>query len=339
MFGTLRLFLAFVVVCGHLEVRPLWFIIASVSAVVVFFIVSGYVITALLDRNRASGRGAAYFYAERALRIFPLYWAFLALAFVAMIAVRPDDGLVAGPVTGFGILANITAFPMSAWRVVPDLQTWALIPPSWSLAVELQFYLVAPLFLLWPGRRLVVFGLSLVAYAIVATGSAETTALGIQFLPCIIWALCAGGIIHDVRHRKSRLAPFSICYLAVLLTFSFLAGSRLLNEHTAPVLLGFLAGAPIVLLLSRYRSVRLDAILGAASYGVFISHWSVMWLMNAVQPYRVLEGLAAGCYVIIALAVSFGLGLLAHVAIEQPIRAWRVALVRPAQDLNLRPSV
>ncbi len=102
--------------------------------VVIFFVLSGYLITSLLTREKArEGRiGLGAFYLRRALRLWPALIAML-LGTIALGA-SARSALVAG--TYLTDLANI-----SGRLVLPYGHTW-------SLAVEEQFYLVWPLCLL-----------------------------------------------------------------------------------------------------------------------------------------------------------------------------------------------
>lgn len=110
-----------------------------------FFVISGFLITTLLLREvRAAGRihlGA--FYARRALRLMPLYYALLGVLALLFGAVWPD-ALMSGPF--FDDLPWYASYS-SNW-IVPG--TFMAI--TWSLAMEEQFYLTWPTILRWaPG--------------------------------------------------------------------------------------------------------------------------------------------------------------------------------------------
>ncbi|MBY4869575.1 acyltransferase [Burkholderia sp. Bp9017] len=150
-----------------------------------FFFISGFLIVGELHRNRqAIERGTmtrrhafALFLAKRALRIFPVYYLLLAALAIAH-ALFYQRGVNLG-------LAWHATFLSNYWiGVVKD--GW---PGStshfWSLAVEQQFYLIAPLTLLAvPAARHVRLGISAVA----ACALAHLALYAVDASPVLIYA-------------------------------------------------------------------------------------------------------------------------------------------------------
>ena len=118
-------------------------IIASVVAggwgVDLFFALSSYLITELLLQEKAQqGRIAVgAFWVRRALRIWPLYIAFV-LAALFVIPRFLVDRLSGGYALAFGTFTANWA--LAAWGMVPSC-----VGPLWSVSIEEQFYLVWPL--------------------------------------------------------------------------------------------------------------------------------------------------------------------------------------------------
>ncbi len=129
----------------HLDLRLLWR--TGFLGVHLFFVISGFLITTLLLREKAANGSISLrkFYLRRTLRIFPAYYLTLGL-FLLMCMSIPElqrDGLAT-------YIHNLPSFLTytSNWFVNP----WGLgghagrviFVPAWSLATEEQFYLFWP---------------------------------------------------------------------------------------------------------------------------------------------------------------------------------------------------
>jgi peptidoglycan/LPS O-acetylase OafA/YrhL len=128
---------------GHFDwlhdVPPFWF-----AGVDLFFVLSGFLISGILVEARHSPRYFRTFYARRAFRIFPLYYAVFA-GYIIAISVLPSE-----TVSTWRLFEN----PFPSWTYGLYLQNFAMaavdnfgpiwMAGSWSLAVEEQFYLTLP---------------------------------------------------------------------------------------------------------------------------------------------------------------------------------------------------
>jgi peptidoglycan/LPS O-acetylase OafA/YrhL len=111
-----------------------------------FFVLSGFLITGILIDSKSSKNYFGAFYLRRALRIFPVYYGLLTVAWLTVVFVTPGDRQV---LTGANSMAwywlyasNIGMAVKGNWLASP---TWVGLGHFWSLAVEEQFYLVWPL--------------------------------------------------------------------------------------------------------------------------------------------------------------------------------------------------
>jgi peptidoglycan/LPS O-acetylase OafA/YrhL len=104
-----------------------------------FFVISGFLITyLLLQENEKTGSvSLRKFYIRRALRILPVYFAFLLVVFLLQIFTPFHQPLI----VWIGNLTFSTDFLPTTWTT----------GHLWSLAVEEQFYLLWPLLLVWIG--------------------------------------------------------------------------------------------------------------------------------------------------------------------------------------------
>jgi peptidoglycan/LPS O-acetylase OafA/YrhL len=134
--GVFRFFL------NHLDVGSL--------GVTVFFVISGYLITSLLLREtrRTGTIHLGGFYFRRAMRIFPAYYVYLAVAL--LVSMRLGPHISAGPfLSAFGYFSNYYPYRLSH----PEFNGWR-IGQTWSLSLEEQFYCLWPAFLLFFPKRL-----------------------------------------------------------------------------------------------------------------------------------------------------------------------------------------
>lgn len=122
-----------------------------------FFVLSSYLITELLLREREEhGRvDVGAFWIRRILRIWPLYFAFLAVVFTLVPRIL-NDHVPRGYALAF--LTFTANWAMASWGLVGSVAM-----PLWSVSVEEQFYLVWPVVARHlPARRLAVFSACLV---------------------------------------------------------------------------------------------------------------------------------------------------------------------------------
>lgn len=106
-----------------------------------FFVISGFLITYLLlqENNQNGSVSLRKFYIRRALRILPVYFAFLLVVFLLQIFTPFHQPLI----VWIGNLTLTTDFLPVTWTT----------GHLWSLAVEEQFYLLWPLLLIWMGLK------------------------------------------------------------------------------------------------------------------------------------------------------------------------------------------
>jgi len=127
----------------HYGLLPFGFAKLGVS---LFFVLSGFLITLLMLReHEATGTvSLKRFYARRALRIFPAYYVFLAVAFGWM-AFHGD----AVP----GALVLVSVFYVLNYAQASGSFRQTPVSHCWSLAIEEQFYLLWPFMLRTAWRR------------------------------------------------------------------------------------------------------------------------------------------------------------------------------------------
>ena len=257
-----------------------------------FFAISGVLITTLLLRERdRNGRiSISAFYIRRTGRIFPLYYAVLAVYVVLVLATRADTP------EGQYFLSKLPAFLTytSNWFVDLDAGNSVIFYFAWSLATEEQFYLFWPpllmcLLLLRSDRKvhvLIALG-ALILVNQLALASSSTaflvTVLGSLALPILLGAILAV-MLHDPTGFAILKGPLGQRWSAPALGAAILASLAVPTpEQLTQVLMALLAAAicmredtwlhPVL----RWRPL---AWVGIVSYGIYLMH---MLVANAVR--------------------------------------------------------
>jgi peptidoglycan/LPS O-acetylase OafA/YrhL len=294
-----------------------------------FFALSGFLITTLLLRElRESGRVRLWaFYARRSLRIFPLYYAVLALYALRALQTQGSSEVARHFLQALPLHATYTA----NWLVDYSVPHPVMFAFSWSLCVEEQFYWVWPGVLALLGRR----------------------------LPAALFMLGAVVVDFLAEHAYLRsVLPDGSLGLRVVTSFATPIGCGSLlallmdsgrGFEVARRVLGFRASAPLLLALSVYwltlpatpyleLSATLAALVGAVamradnglgwllewaplkrvgalSYALYLLHITALGLVRRFLPQ--LEQSALWVF-----AVGFPLSLIfaevAHRAVERP---------------------
>lgn len=284
-----------------------------------FCILSAFLIASLLLRERReTGKiHFAHFYLRRALRIFPAYFALVALCFGAAL-VWPTDAHLAVIPSMMPYLLTFTA------NLLPTMN---FLGALWSVCAEEQFYLVWPAierFL--PGRRRylalgALFLLNLV-FAVAAWKQmfpARLHVANMTFQPFVLGVALAL-LCNDERgiawlRRRTTRSTLLLVFLA--LAFCFF-GSRN-HANVGPkrfliqlVLVAFLALA--ALRTSPYLNRGLDwaplARLGKVSYGVYLVHMPLLWLFGFDRASLLTP--------VLGLAVSWAVAELSFRFLETP---------------------
>lgn len=315
--GFLRLLLALLVLLSHADLR-LAQLNPGVTAVVGFYLISGYVMAGLVHRHYDRPARIPWFYLDRALRLAPQYLLYAGLVLAWYLWTRtPTAFLRHAPGPG-DIASNLLVVPLNFY-MFNGTDAFTLIPPAWSLGAELQFYLLAPLMLLWPRVGLALAAASLGVHALAWLGRLHTDWFGYRLLPGILWVFGVGMVLfHWHRHHPRRAAWLAAA--APVLALCVYAWLRARGQHAAPyhqeVLLGWGLGIPMVHALAQRRLGAWDHWAGDLSYGVFLNHFLLIWVLFPQA------GHTPGQWAVLA-ACSLALSAVSQRWVEQPVLAWR----------------
>jgi peptidoglycan/LPS O-acetylase OafA/YrhL len=301
----------------------------------IFFVISGFLITAIMVRDIADGRfSITRFYRHRIVRILPallvMMTVTLALGCVLLLPNQLRDlGRSAAATSVFG--SNVYFYLTSDYfAAASDAKP---LVHTWSLAVEEQFYLLYPL-LLWSLRGLsrqrlaqAIAGLALASFAIGGWLATTYPSAAFFLLPARIWELSLGalvalGTVPTIANRSIRAA---LCVLAIaVIAASCIAISSgwpfpvpfaLPPAVAAAVLLAYGGEGPTARLLGAWP---LRAI-GLISYSAYL------WHRPIIAFYQIRHGSTlAPVETVGLLCASLGAAWLSFALVERAAsRRWR----------------
>jgi peptidoglycan/LPS O-acetylase OafA/YrhL len=322
----------------------------------VFFVISGFVITGLLLRERATtGRTSLpSFYGRRVRRILPAATLVICTTVIATYAAL---GVVDGNPTA--VAARWTAVFLANFHFASNGTDYlaATLPPSplqnfWSLAVEEQFYLVFPaIFLLAASlrstvslrARLAVTLVAIVAFSLLVSAVQTSSSPAVAFFSPLTraWELALGALVAVATPSLLRL-PRAI---AAVLTWAGAAaiGFAAVAYSSATPYPGTAVVVPVVgtaLVIAGGTPVPRWGVepvlalapvqwLGRLSYSLYLWHWPILIIaaeaagLNGLPFHRALGWLA------LSLVVAYA----THHLIENPVRhartlvrSWRLTL-------------
>jgi peptidoglycan/LPS O-acetylase OafA/YrhL len=325
--GLRALAVTFVVVS---HVFPDRFPALGSTGVLVFFVLSGYLITWVLveDRERGGRLDLRKFYARRAARLLP--------ALLGVLVATPLLYLVTAD---FERLRSAWQEVLAAGLYVMDFVHMqsavpGLLAPTWSLGVEEQFYLVWPLVLgLLMRRRRIVPSVAVLCVLATTWTLTMTSVMSMRpDSPASYWrveygpdtqasSLLAGCLLAVIerRHGLPRVSPrvVSLCLLG-LCVIGFCPSrlgvpSMVLWTHLPTVAL------TVVVLLGRgvadgdVLARRLPIWVGQRSYGIYLWHFLFVGLVIFGTPLDT-TGRVAGALLGVAVAAA------SYRYLEKPIR-------------------
>lgn len=292
---SLRGLAALAVMLGHtlnFYIMPDWFfqaahILNGRAAVVLFFILSGFVLTRALRNPALDGRSLAQFYLRRTMRIYPAIWlvSLLSLAYLIFLHWRipvPDASEL--------VRTRFRADRMDLLHIVASFAGALafLIPQLWSIFVEILASIAMPFiaYMAYRKRRWLAVAFVVLLAVSFTIGPKTYYLTGLYAVDFIIgaWIAVAGPHVRALAERLRPAAPalIGLSGLAILFT-QFLPLTY--YSPTAHLVEAALAVIMIVLVVYSGAQVRVlqsrgALFLGDISYSLYLWHFLVLCLVG-----------------------------------------------------------
>ncbi len=324
----------------HWDIRP--FHGAGFVGVDIFFVISGFLITQIIQSEMASGDFSfARFYERRVRRLLPaLYVMVLLTAIPSFYYLLPSERH-----EFFRSIAAVVTFTSNFffWTQTGYFDRAADEKPllhTWSLSVEEQFYLALPiliwLLLKWIGpdkRRQLALpaGLGILALASFAlahwlmTSGHKESAFFLS--PPRAWEFLAGSLvampgvpaIRNIHlYRTARIAGLAMIAGAVFGYRSYVTfpGVTALLPCAGAALFIWAGLGSSVTPRARYSPLRIAGFFGRISYSLYLWHWPLFIYAKFSKPGLLLLPHEKAALFAVATAISYA----SYRFIEQPLR-------------------
>jgi peptidoglycan/LPS O-acetylase OafA/YrhL len=330
--GGLRLYLAICVAVTHYAPhwRPSW-IAFSFVAVILFYIVSGFYMSLILAEKYQRRTGA--FFLNRALRLFPPYYAaLLVMALMSWNELIPGMVLYAGHLTPHWIFDQLTVVPGAIWQNLTLTMGVGRIMMGdfYTVGLEMIFYALAPLLVLLRTRTLLLMlPFALIVHFTPAYLALDQRPWQYDFFPALFVFFLMGCLSYRLYAyvkplRPPRWAGYAV--LPVILALILLNRASDWTNAPAPWAIYAAVALGIPFLFLATKSSRWDQRFGNLAYPLYLVHRLAIWGGQAT----VAAGTPFEWVVVMSLMVLFSAGL--WLLVDRPIEWLRDKIAGRSAD-------
>lgn len=318
----------------------------------IFFVISGFlIVTHILSALQAGTFTFGEFWARRALRILPPYLLVIVASAAAglFILVLPKELTEFGNQVAYSAAMLANHYFLGQQGYFDGLADTKPLLHLWSLAVEEQFYLVAPILMVGlfavtrrrkPMQAAVICGgvvLAIFAFSLYGSISLSGGGAGKNYafflMPLRAWEFIAGGAIAFLLPLAQRIHRVIIeaaaCVGLWLVGYSILTYSGA-SPYPSWKAIYPVAGAAIIILcgvanpkilVARVFALKPLVAIGLVSYAWYLWHWP---LLTFGRIYSFGERILS--FDLVMVAVSFLLAWATYVLVDKKVLAWRKSL-------------
>lgn len=299
----------------------------------VFFVISGFVITEMIQKTRESGTySVIHFWRRRVLRIIPaLYATTLMTVIIAALVYLPEDFQqnVQSAKTSLFFYSNFHFFNLTDY--FSNDQNFWLFLHHWSLSVEEQFYILFPFYIALIYRfwnfRFPLIVLFLMATLFCYFWYYQSSSMkAFYLLPARAWEFLVGSALafipkrHFLNHKQSSAISGAGLFLILIASFGVLPTVNVGQLDlffavlgTGLIISGCLFGVENS--IGSFLSLPPLRFLGRISFSLYLVHWPVYVFAQyiAIDPLSPLTRIAL-------LFPTFGIAWIFWKTVEVPFR-------------------
>ncbi len=303
----------------------------------VFLVISGYLITTiLLDRkaeaNYCLRNTLKYFWVSRIRRIMPAYFFMLVLVSLigAVVFLPQDFAIYKNSLNQAVRFSSNNYFARFGDYFAPTSHEQPLLH-LWSLAVEMQFYLLFPCFVLLLSRKSLKWLLAIMLVGLTIVAEYQLRLMNIHqstyySLYARLPEFFAGSLVASfayLKENKLRSPWLGFFGFALVLIFSLV--QPLIGPFPGMTALLPVAGAALILasptqgFLGHLLRSKSMVWIGQLSYSLYLWHWPVLALLRYCTGRQILDSISSLLFWVITLLLA----VLSYYLVESPLRAYQ----------------
>jgi peptidoglycan/LPS O-acetylase OafA/YrhL len=342
----LRAVAVLLVVFDHINTR----VTGGYIGVDVFFVISGYLITSVILSEMAAGTfSVTNFYERRIRRILPaLLVMLLGCAAITCFCCVPSetDVFARSLLSALFSVSNFFFWHQSRTNFVVwhhagyfDISRTGIdtLLHTWSLAVEEQFYIFFPLFLIvvrrwFPNRlRIAIWSITILTFTLACVCVHRDPNAAFYFAPLRAWELLIGTVVsqHYVPAIKGKwvrnLAAMAGLLLILVPSMLYTATTHFPGLAALPPCAGaallIAAGETGDSLVGRLLSWRPIVFIGLISYSLYLWHWPILIFLE--EKYIHLDYDSSKQRKLAVFAATLVVATLSWLFVERPFRQGR----------------
>lgn len=296
----------------------------------VFFVISGYLITAILIKDMKKGEfSLSSFYERRARRILPAYLFMMIVVLICgyhLFLSSEFKSLAESMLASLGFVSNIYFWQESGYFSIQS--EYSPFLHTWSLSVEEQFYIFFPIGLLILHKYFserIIFTLIILTLGLSFIVSIIAMKLSISavfyLLPSRAWELLMGSIlaigIIPIIKNKIAIEVISFTGFCMIISAVFLYSKNTLFPGTAALLpvLGtvfiiYSGQEGRITYIGRLLSTKPFVFVGGISYSLYLWHWPIFVFMKNIYGEVLPNHLLVLAVILSFLAAWFSLNII-----------------------------
>jgi len=330
-----------------LRPSPLGILFNGSAAVILFFVLSGFVLSLPFVDGQKPLKLTA-FYTKRVFRLYPAYIFAITLALALKQFVFDKNGLIpyADWIKNFWAWDWNAETPKEVWHTLlmvgPDFNVSHIDPPVWSLVIEMKMSIVLPFFIIIVSRGGLALNIGLMLVMAWFTYEHDAWAISV-FYSGILMAKYKDRLINIIKLWGRGMVILVILVSIVLYNnnYEFLKPIRDLKFDSKYMLSNYLMAfgccAIIITVLARktigrFLEHRLFVFFGDISYSFYLIHVPLLLTFGSLISNRLV--FSPVCIFLLAFVSTVLFSYLMNIFIEKPFQKLAIRLIGKYKVLN-----